>query len=88
MDDYLSGAEIAPSARKHGVTDEDIRHALKYHWATRSTEDPVIVMHIGPSRAAHLLEIGVLYKHNRRVIIHAMAARRSLLHKRRRYWKS
>ncbi len=88
MDDYLSEAEIVPSARKHGVTDADIRHALRHYWISRSVGDPDVVMYVGPSRAAHFLEISVLYKHNRRVIIHAMAARRSLLYKRRRYWKS
>ncbi len=79
MDDYLSEAEIAPSARKHGIADEDIRHALRYYWATRSTEDQMIVMHIGPSTTAQLLEIGVVYDADGVVIVHAMVARKKYL---------
>ncbi len=83
MDDYLSGAEIAPSARKHGVTDQDIRHALKHHWMIRNTDNPAISIYIGPSQAALFLEIGLLYKADRVIVIHAMTARSSLFNKRR-----
>ncbi|MCY4256860.1 MAG: hypothetical protein OXE04_01015 [bacterium] len=83
MDDYLSRAEIAESARKHGVTDEDIRHALRYHWITLSADDLAVVMHVGPSMTSQPLEIGVLHKSHVRVIIHAMPARRRFLNKRR-----
>ncbi len=79
MDDYLSEAEIAPSARKHGVTDEDIRHALRHYWISRSVGDPNVVMYVGPSRAAHLLEIGVVYDADGVAIVHAMVARKKYL---------
>lgn len=79
MDDYLDSAHIAASARKHGVADDDIRHALRHHWLVHSTKDPSVVMHVGPSMTGKPLEIGVLYETDARVIIHAMPARRSLM---------
>ena len=79
MDDYLGSAHIAASARKHGVTDEDIRHALKYYWTSHSTDDPAVAMYVGPSTTALFLEIGVLYGVDRATVIHAMPARRMLL---------
>jgi hypothetical protein len=27
-----SGVDIDASARQHGVTDDDMTHALRYHW--------------------------------------------------------
>ena len=79
MDDYLGSAPIAASARKHGVADEDIRHALRHHWLVHSTKDPSVVIHVGPSVTGQPLEIGVLHETDATVIIHAMVARRSLL---------
>ncbi len=79
MDDYFSEAEIAPSARKHGVTDADIRHALWHYWMMHYTSDLRVVMYVGPSRTAFLLEIGVLYEVDRITVIHAMSARQKYL---------
>ncbi len=79
MDYYSGQVDIAASARKHGVTDEDMRHALKHAWAVRSTDDPAVVMHVGPSTTALFLEVGVLYGIDGATVIHAMPARRTLL---------
>jgi hypothetical protein len=50
---------IAPSARKHGVSDEDIRHA--YAHPIRIFElDEGLTMIIGGDAAAVLYEIGVV----------------------------
>ena len=60
MDRYLERAVIAPSARKHGISDEDMLHALKHQLFGIATEDPEIIIYVGASRTAEPLEIGVL----------------------------
>jgi len=66
--------EIADSARKHGIADEDIRHAVQvpFHWL-RQHEDRVLV--IGADRTGRLLEVVVLDTEDTRVAIHAMPLR-------------
>jgi hypothetical protein len=41
--------DIERSARKHGVPDEDMLHALRHHRRAYETDDPAVVMFIGPS---------------------------------------
>jgi hypothetical protein len=67
--------EILASARKHGVADEDIRHALAH--AVRWLDlDDGLVMAVGPSQAGRLLEIGVVTaEDDEPLIVHAMPAR-------------
>ncbi len=79
MDDYFSEAEIAPSARKHGITDEDIRHALKHYWMIRNTDNPAITIYIGPSKSVQLLEIIIVDDSDGLAVIHAMLARSKYL---------
>ena len=79
MDYYLGAADIVASARKHGVADEDIRHALKHHWAAYSTDDTAVTTYIGPSMSAQPLEIVVVRSAADAIIIHAMPARRRFL---------
>ena len=71
---------IAKSARKHGVADEDIQHALKH--ALRivdddddDDDDDEISMVLGPSRSAELLEVGVLNLETDPLVVHAMPLR-------------
>ena len=65
---------IAPSARKHGIADDDMLHA--YRCAIRDRDqDEQIVLVIGPDRSARLLELAILRTTSGPVIIHAMAAR-------------
>lgn len=66
---------IAPSARRHGVEDEDMLHA--YRNATDAWNlDEDMVMLAGPSRTGALLEVGmVLADDGTPVIVHAMTAR-------------
>jgi hypothetical protein len=53
--------EIHPSARKHGIADEDIQHAGLY---------------LGPARSADLLEIVTIVRANdSELAIHAMPMR-------------
>ena len=71
--------EIEASARKRGVADEDILHALRNALAAFETDDPAVTMFIGPSRSAQILEIGVVVDTEGVAIIHAMEARPKFL---------
>jgi hypothetical protein len=64
---------VLASARKHGVTDEDMLHA--YRNPVRVFELGDLTMLIGPDRPASLLEIGVTTAEGIDFIVRAMAAR-------------
>lgn len=69
---------ILPSARKRGIADEDILHALHQAISEFSDQgDHELTMAIGPARnGVTLLEIGFLHDENGQiVVIHAMNAR-------------
>ena len=65
---------IAPSARKHGVSDEAIVHAFNNPIRVEDLEEG-FVMFIGPDHAGNLFEIGVVTSDEGPVIVHAMPAR-------------
>jgi len=69
--------EIHPSARKHGVADEDIRHATDHALAIEDAgEDPDRWLVIGSDRAGNLLEVVVLVANEgAQLVIHAMRMR-------------
>lgn len=68
--------EILPSARKHGIPDDDIRHAFENAVASITVPDqPDFSMIIGPGETGRLLEIGVLADDDNDYVIHAMPAR-------------
>ena len=69
--------EIADSARKHGIADEDIRHAVRNELRTIAQGDRLLV--IGPARDAGLLEVVVLDPDDDPVAIHAMPLRPKFL---------
>ena len=64
---------ILASARKHGVTDDDMLHA--YHHPVRVFEAQGLVMLIGADRSGRLLEIGVASTEGLDLVVHAMPAR-------------
>lgn len=66
--------EIADAARKHGVDDSDIEHAVRN--AIRVVDHGDRDLYIGADRAGRLLEVVVLDDDGRPVAIHAMALRR------------
>jgi len=78
---YTDGVELweAPvvaSAHRHGVTDDDIRHALRNFIAVAADpRDDDVTLFLGSDRAVNLIEIGVLGTDEGPLIIHAMAAR-------------
>lgn len=63
--------EIADSARKHGISDEDILHAIQF--AIRQVTNPSGpgVLLIGPDTAGRLLETVVLDLDTDPAVIHA-----------------
>ena len=69
--------EILPSARKHGISDEDMMHALRNPVSSFDLDE--ITMTIGAATSGHLLEVGYIPMDTHILIIHAMSARRKFL---------
>ncbi|MGI8702636.1 MAG: (2Fe-2S)-binding protein [Nocardioidaceae bacterium] len=67
---------IAISARKHGVSDHEIRHAVEHH-VRRFRQDDSIWLYVGGTgRGATLIEVAVLRAQDGEdVAIHAMPVR-------------
>ena len=67
--------EVHPSARKHGIADEDIEHATAHAVAIEDQDDD-IRLYLGPSRSADLLEIVTIVRDDgSELAIHAMKMR-------------
>lgn len=69
--------EILPSARKHGIPDEDMMHAFRNAIAVFDLDE--LLMTIGPSTTGQLIEVGSITDNDRSYIIHAMNARKKFL---------
>jgi len=65
---------IAVSARKHGLSDEDIGHAYRNPIRIFDLDDGLIMI-IGPTRVGAMLEIGIVDGDTDAVVVHAMQAR-------------
>jgi hypothetical protein len=72
---YLVEVEIADSARKHGIDDEDIQHAIRHPLRVVPGTGRDLV--IGADRSGRLLEVVVLDDdpNDEPVVIHAMPLR-------------
>jgi hypothetical protein len=80
MTDWLeSPLDIEVSARKHGVADDDMRHAYRNHVLAFVSPDPNFTMYVGPAHSGELLEVGVVTDEIGEAIIHAMPARPKFL---------
>ncbi len=67
--------EIHPSARKHGIADEDIKHAMNHAMAIEDQDDDAR-LYLGPARNADMLEIVTVVRDDgSELAIHAMAMR-------------
>ena len=67
--------EIHPSARKHGIADEDIEHATTHAMAIHDQDDDTR-LYLGPSRRADLLEVVTIARDDgSELAIHAMKMR-------------
>jgi hypothetical protein len=71
--------DIEASARKHGVSDDDMLHAIRNHWKAFETDDAMVTMYIGPATTAEPLEVGVVDDQQGSAAIHAMPARHKFL---------
>lgn len=76
MTTSLVGVEIRSSARKHGISDDDTRHAIDHAiGAITRPEQSEFTMLIGPDTNAQLLEVGIIATDDQDYVIHAMPAR-------------
>lgn len=67
--------EIHRAARKHGIADEDIEHAVEFAMAIDDQDDDTR-LYLGPSRSAELLEVLTIVRDDRsELAIHAMPMR-------------
>ena len=67
--------EIHPSARKHGIADDDIKRATTYAMATDDQDDDAR-LHLGPAHNADLLEVVTFVRDDgTELAIHAMKMR-------------
>ena len=71
--------DIEASARKHGVSDDDMPHAVRHHWRAFETDDSDVTMFIGPSTSSAPLEVGVVTDEDGVAVSHAMPARKKFL---------
>jgi hypothetical protein len=66
---------IHPAARKHGIADADIKHAVK-HAMTIEDSDDWTRLYLGPARNSALLEVITVARDGRsEMAIHAMKMR-------------
>ena len=65
---------IAPSALRHGVSEETIVHAFNNPIRVEELEE-ALTMLIGSDPAGNLYEIGVVSSEEGPVVVHAMPAR-------------
>jgi hypothetical protein len=71
--------EIHRTARKHGVADADLHHAVDHalYAGDIEGEAPLRVLYIGPDRAGNLLEVVAIERDDgSELAIHAMKMRR------------
>ncbi|WP_419914270.1 hypothetical protein [Candidatus Poriferisodalis sp.] len=71
---------IRPTARKHGISDEDMLHA--YRNAFDAHEIDNMTMIIGGDRSGRPLELGIEFRGHIPEILHAMPARARFLRRR------
>jgi hypothetical protein len=68
---------IVASARKHGISDNDMLHAYRNPIRVFQIDD--LVMLIGGDESGRVLEIGVVAAEGIEFIVHAMPAREKFL---------
>ena len=73
--DQAKGVEIWPSAYKHGISAEQIRHVAAHPMRIFETDNAMIMI-IGGDPAANILEVGI---GRSGAVVHAMPARKKFL---------
>jgi hypothetical protein len=77
MPDFRSTISLGihPSARKHGISDADIEHAVSHAMSIDDQEDD-LRLYLGPARDASLVEVATVVHADRvETAIHAMGMR-------------
>ena len=74
----LDAPIIAPSALKHGLTEDEILHAYRNPVRIWDLGDGFMMI-VGPNQAAIFLEVGYVEGEQAHVIVHAMRAREKFL---------
>lgn len=69
--------EIIDSARRHGVSDDSIRHAVEHALVDQEAGvEPLRWLFLGPDLAGNLLEVvAIIRTDGTLVVVHAMAMR-------------
>jgi hypothetical protein len=70
--------DILPSARRHGIRDDQILHALRHPIRIAPINDEVTMV-IGDDGSRGLIEVGIIIRTNHTMVIHAMTARSKFL---------
>lgn len=70
--------EFSKSAFRHGVSRTQIRHALRNPFRTAALNEEVTMI-IGDDGSRGLIEVGILSRGDRTVVVHAMTARSKFL---------
>ncbi len=74
----LDDPVIAPSALKHGLSEDEIRHAYRNPVRIWDLGEGFMLI-VGPNQAAIFLEVGYVEGEQAHVIVHAMRAREKFL---------
>ncbi len=74
----MDGPLIAPSALKHGVSEDEIIHAYGNPVRIWDLGDG-FTMIVGPTRATIFLDVGYVQGEHVHVVVHAMRAREKFL---------
>lgn len=67
---------ILGSAHRHGVPEEDVRHAVEHHVDSLDVGEGMTMV-IGPDRTAALIEVGVVAMYGGWCVVHAMRPART-----------
>jgi hypothetical protein len=69
--------DILPIAHRHGVAEEDMRHAFEYCIAwVELGDDPLRYLMAGPDQAGNFVELVVVIGDEDELLIHTMPLRR------------
>lgn len=78
--DTIMERRIHPSARKHDVADDDIRHAIEFARIVREYEDDDRILYLGPDNAANMLEVITVHEDDdSELVIQAMLMQKKYL---------
>ena len=63
---------IHHTARRHGISDDDIDHAIRFRQLQQEYDDGARILYLGPDRASNMLEVLTIREDDDELVIHAM----------------